>query len=387
MAITVYGGWNKDDKVRMDSSSGGVFSAIAEDIINKGGVVYGATLMVENNIPNCKHIRCKNIEELARLRKSKYIESDLTDIYCEVKNDLKNGVEVLFSGTPCQIGGLITFLKKDYENLTTVDCICHGIPSKKLLEKYFNELKLIFHNEVKSFEFRNKFEGWLDYSIKAEYKDGGVSSWVARDTSYMKLFFSDMFIRESCFRCQFKGLNRKSDITIGDFWGVNRFFELSHENLKKGVSVIICNSKKGKKILESLEDSLELFQADESIFETTNIYLKQSAVRPYDKNRFKNSLKNNNLDEILIKIQKGESLRKIIGKIQRKLQKSNSYCRRKDRLPNEKWCYSCTACVSICPKNAIVWVEKKNGFRYPKVDKDKCVNCGLCIKSCPRLSL
>lgn len=228
----------------VSSASGGAFSFIAELFITKRkGVVYGCAL--DNNF--CHHVRITTIVELEKLKDSKYIQSYIGDIYKNVKEDLTKGLQVLFSGTPCQISGLLGFLgKKHYENLFTIDLICHGVASPLVWQKYVDTLSKHFNGEIENFHFKDKFTGWGGYSISFECNHEKYHE-RAGDNIYMQGYGAALFHRLSCYDCQMKGANL-SDITLGDFWGV----EITNPDVfnEKGVSAIIVNTPQGENIFE-----------------------------------------------------------------------------------------------------------------------------------------
>ena len=240
----VYAMWHKHDRVK--SSSGGAFSALARLIFSKGGKVYGAAFG-ENLV--LQHVGISSIEELQKLRGSKYLQSNLGDIFKDVKKDLLEERWVLFCGTPCQIAGLKGFLRKDYENLFTIDLICNGVQSRLLFEKYKQNFMLDKDDDefITNINFRSKIEGWGKYCT--EIKTNKHSYKIQNDL-YPKVM--DFSANYCCGECKFNKIPRAGDVTIGDFWGVENFNP--NLNDKKGLSIILVNSTKGKKILKQIED-------------------------------------------------------------------------------------------------------------------------------------
>lgn len=383
MALEVYGGWHNNAEIRMQSSSGGLFSALAEKIILLKGYVYGASLQINDGKISCQHVECSTIEDLCQLRGSKYMISELSDMFLKIKNRLNNHRWVLFCGTPCQVEGLLSYLEKEYDNLVTVDFICHGVPAPYLFEKVKDELEEKYKSPICKVEFRNKESGWEDYSLRIEFQNGKVYDNIGRTTNYMKLFFSNMYLRESCYHCQFKGVNRKSDITLGDFWGINRHHFVEEKEQLQGVSVILSHSDKGHSLIESVKDRITLFESNADVFKESNIYIKISALKPVDRLVFKNGLRKWTTDDLLRKIEKGKKYRIILGKVKKKLIQTNAQ-KSFEGLPDSRYCYSCGACAAICPVNAINMKKKELGFIYPEIDKKKCIECNLCQKVCPQ---
>ena len=216
--LAVYAGWNKDESIRLASSSGGIFSALAISTLKKGGTVYGAA-MGENL--RVRHIRITTPEELSTLRGSKYIQSDTGWIYRTVKKDLKEGLPVLFSGTPCQIAALHQYLKHAYPLLLCVDIICHGVPSPKLFQEYIRLRESGEENrKVTSVQFRDKRVGWKSFSMVCRFGDGkaAYAETLHRDL-FMQGFLGNFCLRPSCYACAAHKERRHADITLGDFWG------------------------------------------------------------------------------------------------------------------------------------------------------------------------
>lgn len=245
----VYAFW--DNQTRTESSSGGAFSAIARVVLNKGGVVFGAAWQ---DGFRCTHRKCSNIEELSELRGSKYLQSDIKKTYVEARQALKEGKYVLFTGTPCQIAGLRSFLMKPYEKLLTVDIVCHGVPSNELFLQYIAKLKSEYSKYANSigFEFRN-LRGWGYAPTTIDYNKH-KKLLVGIPNLYMSAFEKSATFRESCYDCHFNGLARVADITIADFWGIGTQGQAFPHDVTKGVSLILLNTQTGKTIVEELSD-------------------------------------------------------------------------------------------------------------------------------------
>lgn len=251
--LAVYAGWNKDESIRLASSSGGIFSALAISTLKKGGTVYGAA-MGENL--RVRHIRITTPEELSTLRGSKYIQSDTGWIYRTVKKDLKEGLPVLFSGTPCQIAALHQYLKRAYPLLLCVDIICHGVPSPKLFQEYIRLRESGEENrKVTSVQFRDKRVGWKSFSMVCRFGDGkaAYAETLHRDL-FMQGFLGNFCLRPSCYACAAHKERRHADITLGDFWGVDLHMpELDDD---KGTSLIFIHSAKGESIWREIQDAV-----------------------------------------------------------------------------------------------------------------------------------
>ena len=209
-----YSCYNKNNEVRSKSSSGGIFTLIASKILEKNGVVFGASF---NNKFMVEHIYVEKEEELYKIRGSKYLQSIIGDSYKQAKKFLEEGRYVLFTGTPCQIEGLLSYLNKDYENLITQDIICHGVPSPKVWNKYLEYREKEDGEIPLEINFRSKENGWKNYNLKFRYNGHEYKNNQNTD-KYMQAFLKNVSLRESCYNCSFKKINRLSDITLADFW-------------------------------------------------------------------------------------------------------------------------------------------------------------------------
>lgn len=242
----------KDENFAKQSSSGGVFPLLANMFAERQAVIYGAAF--DNNW-KVKHIRIDDIDELKKLYTSKYVQSDMGDSFKQVKHDLDIGKEVLFAGTPCQVAGLKSYLGRGYNNLTTVDFICHGVPSPLVWKCYINEKAASLKSKITDISFRDKKDSWKNYYFMVRTSNGNINYEKAGDNIYMNGFLKDLYLRPSCYDCKFKTLKRASDITLADFWGVDKVLPEMYD--EKGVSLCWKNSKKGSEILaEVLEKTV-----------------------------------------------------------------------------------------------------------------------------------
>ena len=252
-----YAAYSNDEQMRLDSSSGGIFTEIAKAILQQGGAVFGAAY---NNRFEVVHICVEDEENLAKLRGAKYAQSDLRDTFEEVKRRLDRGQNVLFSGTPCQVGGLKAFLHKEYENLLTVDFVCHSVPSPMAWQAYVQyRAKLDHGGELpETINLRAKKPGWSHYQYSNLFQYPNGTNHVAKsgESLYMKLFVGGYINRASCANCQFKGYSRISDLTIGDFWGIWDIAPEMDDN--KGTSVLLVQSKRGAELLDQISNRLTL---------------------------------------------------------------------------------------------------------------------------------
>lgn len=249
---TGYAAYAKDEKIRLESSSGGIFTLLAEAVIDIGGVVFGAAMT--DDCKSVHHIAVENKETLKKLRGSKYLQSSVENTFKTVREYLENGRTVLYSGTPCQIGGLYSYLGKNYENLYTQDLICHGVPSQLIWDKYLQFKEVSSDASAKKVFFRNKADGWKNYSVLLEFENGNNYHGKFRDDLYMKGFLSNIYLRPSCYECSFKTANRQADITLADFWGIQDILPEMDDD--KGTSFVWIHSEKGKKLFDKLTDSI-----------------------------------------------------------------------------------------------------------------------------------
>jgi coenzyme F420-reducing hydrogenase beta subunit len=242
---------NKEEVVRLESSSGGIFTLIAEQVIENGGVAFGAGF---NDDFTLKHSFIEVKEELFKFRGSKYVQSRIGNTYSQVKDFLKLGRSVLFTGTPCQIGGLKSYLGQSYDNLICVDIICHGVPSPKVWKKYVQFREERANSQPIKITFRQKNEGWKRYSISFLFKNNTEYNEVLDKDLYMQAFLKDVCLRPSCYACEFKSLHRQSDITLADFWGIQNILPDMDDD--KGTSLVFVNSDKGQLMLDKLIDKI-----------------------------------------------------------------------------------------------------------------------------------
>ena len=251
-----YAAFIKNETVRLESSSGGLFTEIAKTVLNKGGAVFGAAY---NERFEVEHILVENEAELYKLRGAKYAQSRLNNTFSDVKKYLDEGKCVLFSGTPCQVGGLKSFLKKDYDNLITVDFICHSVPSPLAWSEYV-KYRAELDNEgmlPENINLRSKETGWsrYQYSNLFKYKKDKSHKVKSGESLYMKLFVGGYICRKSCENCKFKGYSRVSDITLGDFWGIWDIYPEMDDN--KGTSAVLVHTNRGQKLWMDINSKIE----------------------------------------------------------------------------------------------------------------------------------
>ena len=230
---------------RMKSQSGGAFAAFSSYVIEHNGVVYGCIL---DSSLNAVHVRAESLEERDKMRGSKYVQSSMRDCFKEVKNDLKNGRIVLFSGTSCQIAGLNSYLNNKYDNLLTIDIICHGVPSPLIWQKYIKWQELRKKSKVLHADFRNKRDfGWRKHIETLYFENKKYTN----NNLYSKLFYNHSFLRPSCYKCPYKSIIHPGNITIGDYWGIETIAPDFDDN--KGTSIILINDDKGDKWFNNIK--------------------------------------------------------------------------------------------------------------------------------------
>lgn len=242
----------REPKYEPQSSSGGVFSALAERVLSEGGVVFGAAFDDQLKV---SHIKMDDLSGLHHLRGSKYVQSDTTGVFQQVHDELSAGRKVLFSGTPCQVAGLQKFLDKEYPELVTIDIACHGVPSPKLWDKYVKEKG----EGLMHVNFRDKSESWRKYDVAYIYKDRTEKVKFDKDP-YMLLFLQNVSLRPSCYDCVFRNGGNFSDITLADFWSIAG--TVPQMNDGRGVSAVIVNTAKGQELVSELEQTSEVKYED-----------------------------------------------------------------------------------------------------------------------------
>lgn len=249
-------GYNRNEEMRKHSSSGGIFSVIAEWILQQDGVVFGAAFDEKFEV---YHIAVETKEELTKLRGSKYVQSRLENIYPEVKQYLEMNRKVLFTGTACQIAGLKKYLSKEYETLFTLDVLCHGVPSPKIWRMYLEEMKRQHNALIEKVEFRNKETGWKNYSMNILFSDMQRYCVHFFEDKFMRMFLDNIDLRLSCYACHFKDFPRVSDMTIGDSWGIEKYMPGMDDD--KGTSIILIHSLKGERMFEAIKENLIVREA------------------------------------------------------------------------------------------------------------------------------
>lgn len=299
------GCYNKNEKIRMESSSGGIFTLISELVIQSDGVVFGAEFDENYNV---RHSYVDNMEDLHKFRGSKYVQSTIGGSYYDAKQFLEQGRQVLFSGTPCQIAGLKRYLQKDYDNLICQDMVCHGVPSTYVWEHYKNFIAN--GKNIVGIKFRDKSTGWKTYSLQIDFDDGSSYKDIGNENSYIKGFVKDFYLRPSCYECKYKTLHRESDITLADFWGIEANVPELDDN--KGTSLIFVNSDKGRECFEKIKENIIFKVVDIDRTVICNPSAIRASIYTKKKLTFYKIYKKENFDLLINKLMKESITKKIL---------------------------------------------------------------------------
>jgi len=292
----VYAAKNKIDNFRLKSSSGGMFVAISDYVLKNNGVIYGVAF--DKNF-KAQHIRAENEKDRNRCLGSKYSQSELNQIFKLVKQDLENGKLVLFTGTPCQVAGLNSFLANmDRNNLILVDIVCHGTPSPKLFQEYINYIEKKRKSKIKEFYHRAKDLGWV-HNEKIVYENNKNEDKSNLSQAWKNIFYSHLALRPACYNCPYTNTKRISDITIADFWGIEKFTPEFVD--KKGVSLVIVNTKKGSEMFENIKKDIEYIEKNIDEAKEKNPNLVKPTDCPDNRERFWEEYEQNGIEYILKK--------------------------------------------------------------------------------------
>ena len=293
----VFASWHLDEDIRQKSSSGGVFTALAENILSTGGVVVGAAFDEKLIV---RHAIVETPADLDKLRGSKYVQSELSPVlYRKIRDLLNQNRTVLFSGTPCQVAGLKSQLTKAYDNLFSCDIICFGVPSPRLFDRYVQE-NLSKGDQMINVSFRYKIKGWKQSCIRRDLQNGRSKSIAISADSYMLAFLRGYALRKSCYSCKFKNTKRYSDLTLGDFWGVAKKYP-QYDLDDKGTSLVLVNTKKGQSLLESCKSRLFLGPADLDTAVAGNPMLVRPCRLPPERSTFYHDLERLSFQALIIK--------------------------------------------------------------------------------------
>lgn len=283
---------NKDKEVLLQSTSGGSFTPIAEYVLRQNGVVFGVEMTSDDFI--IRHTKVEKKEELLKFRSSKYVQSSVGDTFKDAKNELENGRMVCFSGTPCQIQGFKNFLKKDYENLITVDVVCRGVPSPGMWRDYVEKLQQL--DKVQEIVFRDKGLGYQYSTMKVKYANGTVKRNGIESDQWLRMFFSGLSLRPSCPTCNFRTTDRCSDFTIWDCFNVSDLTNTLDET--KGATRMLIHTQKGMQIFDKIKNSFNFVEAPTNIVAKG---IKETFFLNRNRNNFISDYKSMSMDSLLEK--------------------------------------------------------------------------------------
>jgi len=270
----VYAAWNKNTEQRLKSTSGGIFYILALQFINN---VYGAVM--DDNF-TVSHCRITTTSDLAKLRGSKYVQSNTLNTFNKVKQDLTNGCRVLYSGTPCQIAGLKGYLRKEYSNLFTIDLVCHGTPSPLLFKSHIQHIEKTNKQHLTSFLFRDKKTGgWRAY-VSYVFSNNKKTSVTTKQDFYCYGFYNGWFSRKSCYICEYSISQRVGDITLSDFWGGEHEYRPLKKQRKHGYNLVICNTVQGEQLFDKITDFITFIKCDMRVAKAGDIRLRHSEDKP-----------------------------------------------------------------------------------------------------------
>lgn len=307
---------NKNDDVRRKSASGGVFSAIADYVFENGGVVYGAAFVDDLEV---RHIRIDKRNDLDLLRGSKYVQSNIQSVYKMIKNDLNEGREVLFVGTPCQIAGIRSAFKHVGENLILCDIVCHGVPSPMIFQGFLDWLEKKERKKIRKIIFRDKERGWQQQKWKVQYEDGTEQTDTPNLNVYKNIFYKHLALRCSCHQCQYTNLERIGDITIGDYWGIESVIPDFVDEL--GISLVIVNTVIGKMVFDMISTKLEYRETKKE--ECLQPQLQYPTKASENRGRFFYDYQSSGMDYVINKYVKTSLVKRVKHKCLRIIKRRN----------------------------------------------------------------
>ncbi len=388
----IYAVKHENINIRMNSRSGGFFTALSDFVLNHGGVVYGCILTDTFEVV---HVRADNKEARDAMRGSKYVQSRMDDVFARVKKDLEDGQRwVLFTGTPCQVSGLKGFLQNDYERLILADILCHGVASPKIWRQYLSWQEEQ-NGKCTAVDFRNKKDfGWADHVETLRFGDKAVNSQV-----FTYIYYGHWALRPCCYQCPFRSLHREGDVSMADYWEIDRAYPGFNDN--KGVSLVFVNTEKGAEIFDAVKDDLEWKQT--KLEDSTRPSMLHPFPEPEDRDIFWRDFQNGSFEKVVMKYTGHGIMSRISRKIDRawmKLKFTHTPGFREpvryvnirngfdadSNLPvlykSREDCCGCTACYAVCPTQAISMQPDEEGFLYPVVDAEKCTRCYRCLSVC-----
>ncbi len=377
---SIYAVKHKDLDVRMNSRSGGFFTALSDYVLDRGGVVYGCIL---TETFEAVHVRADNSKMRDSMRGSKYVQSRMDDVFAYVRKDLEDGRRwVLFTGTPCQVSGLKGFSNGDFERLILADIFCHGVPSPEVWRQYlaWQEKQ---NGKCTAVDFRNKKDfGWADHVETLKFGDKVVNSQV-----FTYIFYGHRALRPCCYQCPFRSLHRVGDVSMADYWEIDRAYPGFNDN--KGVSLVFVNNDKGAKIFDAVKNDLEWKQT--KLEDSTRPSMLHPFPEPEDRDLFWKDFSSGSFGKVARKYAGNGILSKVskkisVGGMARGVKEAEHTAQESKDLPklylNKRDCCGCTACYAACPSQAILMRPDEEGFLYPVVDAGKCIRCRQCLSVC-----
>ncbi len=377
---SVYAVKHKNSEVRMNSRSGGFFTALSDYVLDRGGVVYGCIL---TETFEAVHVRADNSIMRDSMRGSKYVQSRMGDVFADVRKDLHDDRRwVLFTGTPCQVSGLRGFLDDDYEKLILTDILCHGVPSPEVWRQYlvWQEKQ---NGKCTDVDFRNKKDfGWADHVETLRFGDKVVNSQV-----FTYIYYGHRALRPCCYQCPFRSLHRVGDVSMADYWEIDRAYPGFNDN--KGVSLVFVNNDKGAKVFDGVKNDLEWKQT--KLEDSTRPSMLHPFPEPEDRDLFWRDFSSGSFGKVARKYAGNGILSKVsrklsVGGMARGAKGTEHIALGIIDLPelylDKRDCCGCTACYAVCPSQAILMQPDEEGFLYPVVDAGKCIHCRKCLSVC-----
>ena len=324
----IYAGFVKDNEKRVKSSSGGLFYCIAENFLKNENTIV-ASVCFNDSLQTVFKIATK-ISELDAFRKSKYVQAYPGMIYRDINDYLQRGYKILFAGLPCHVTAVKSLCEKNESNLFCIDYICHGVPSPKIWSLYCSQMELNEKDKLENVDFRyNKDKwDWNNFAIKFYFSSKNNKEFKADDCNYYRAFIDNYIIQNSCFSCKYKHPNSRADLTLGDFWEIEKNFPIFCEkhNVKNGISVVCINNKKGKELLELVKDRIIIEQTNLNSVTIGNPCISKCVSKPENKDYyFQKMLKSKNIiksiNDVYTEIQFKNKMKKRYNKLYNNIKK------------------------------------------------------------------
>lgn len=289
---------NISESILMESSSGGVFSALANSVLRENGIVCGAAF--SDDYRYVHHVVIQNKEDIHKLVGSKYVQSEIEDCYKLIKKNAEAGRKVLFCGSPCQVGALKLYLgKSDLENVFLIDFICHGVPSQKVYEKYIGWAEKKYGSQISEVNFRSKESSWKQFSLKLVFNNSVMYQKLYDLDPYGQAFVTNTSLNELCYSCLFRTESRASDLTLADAWGLSDYYQIVKRN--KGASIVFVHTTKGMQRLNQINDELITEKLNDSDRVRQTSRLTEGHKKPENRDMFFSSLDSLEFDKLVKK--------------------------------------------------------------------------------------